>query len=137
MKTFQPTQKEVTRSWHLIDAKDFVLGRLATQVATFLMGKHKADYSAHMDSGDYVVVVNATKVQTTGKKATQKVYRSHSGYPGGMKVVTYEKMMEDHPDRIISHAVSGMLPKNRLHDKRLLRLKIFEGSNHPYEEKFK
>jgi large subunit ribosomal protein L13 len=136
MKTFQPTQKEVTRNWHLLDAKDYVLGRLATKVATYLMGKHKADYSEHMDSGDYVVIINATKVKTTGKKATQKVYRSHSGYPGGLKEVSFEKMMIDHPERIITHAVAGMLPKNRLHDKRLLRLKVFEGSKYPYEEKF-
>jgi large subunit ribosomal protein L13 len=137
MKTFQPTEKEIKREWHLVDAKGEVLGRLATKIATFLIGKHKSDYSAHMDSGDYVVVINAAKIMVTGKKASQKVYRSHSGYPGGFKEVSYEKMMTDFPDRIITHAVSGMLPKNRLRDKRLLRLKVFEGSKYPYEEKFK
>jgi len=121
----------------LIDAKDEVLGRLATKIASLLIGKHKTNYSAHMDSGDYVVVINASKVLVTGKKASQKVYRSHSGYPGGFKEVSYEKMMTEHPERIIIHAVSGMLPKNRLHDKRLLRLKVFEDLKHPYEEKFK
>lgn len=137
MKTYQPTAKEIKREWHLMDAKGEVLGRMATKIATLLMGKHKSDYSAHMDSGDYVVIVNAEKVLVTGKKATQKVYRGHSGYPGGFKEVSFEKMITEHPDRVIIHAVSGMLPKNRLRDKRLLRLKVFEGSKNPYEEKFK
>lgn len=137
MKTYQPTEKEIVRGWHLVDAGGEVLGRLATRIASFLTGKGKAAYSAHMDSGDYVVVVNAAKVILTGKKASQKVYRSHSGYPGGFKEVSFKKMMTEHPERVIIHAVSGMLPKNRLRDKRLLRLKVYGGEKHPYEEKLK
>jgi len=137
MKTYQPTSKEVTRQWHLIDAKGEVLGRLSTQIAKLLMGKHKANYSAHMDSGDYVVVVNCEKIVVTGKKAEQKVYRSHSGYPGGFKEVSYRKMSEEFPDRVIIHAVSGMLPGNRLKDDRLKRLKVVKGDKNPYEDKIK
>jgi large subunit ribosomal protein L13 len=137
MKTYQPTSKEVTRQWHLIDAKGEVLGRLSTQIAKLLMGKHKANYSAHMDSGDYVVVVNCEKIVVTGKKAEQKVYRSHSGYPGGLKEVSYRKMSEEFPDRVIIHAVSGMLPGNRLKDDRLKRLKVIKGDKNPYEDKIK
>lgn len=137
MKTYQPTSKEVTRQWHLIDAKDEVLGRLSTQIAKLLTGKHKSNYSAHMDSGDYVVVVNCEKIVVTGKKAEQKVYRSHSGYPGGLKEVSYRKMSEEFPDRVIIHAVSGMLPGNRLKDDRLKRLKVIKGDKNPYEDKIK
>lgn len=125
MKTYQPKQKEINRQKHIVDAKDRVLGRLATKVAVLLMGKHKAGYSAHLDSGDKVVVINAAKVEITGNKAEQKVYRSHSGYPGGFKEITYKKMLQEHPERIIIHAVSGMLPKNRLRDKRLARLEVY------------
>ena len=104
-KTYQPKQSEVTRSWHLVDAKDFVLGRLSTQVATYLMGKHKPSYSAHIDSGDFVVVVNSEKVLLTGKKKEQKKYRSHSGYPGGFKEVSFERLSQKDPSRIIEFAV--------------------------------
>ena len=124
MKTYQPKQKEINRQQHIVDAKDRVLGRLATEVAILLMGKHKADYSAHLDNGDKVIVINAAEVEVTGNKAEQKVYRGHSGYPGGFKEVTYKKMLKEHPERIIIHAVSGMLPKNRLRDKRLARLEV-------------
>ena len=137
MKTYQLKAKEVKRAWHLIDAKDAVLGRLATRAAALLMGKLKVDYSPHIESGDYVVVVNAEKVKVTGKKAQQKLYRSHSGYPGGFKEVTYAKMSKEHPERIIEHAVSGMLPDNRLKKARMAMLKVIVGEKNPYADKFK
>jgi large subunit ribosomal protein L13 len=137
MKTFQLKTKEVKRSWHLIDAKDAVLGRISSRIAAHLMGKLKVDYSPHIESGDYVVVVNAEKVKVTGKKAVQKLYRSHSGYPGGFKEVTYEKMSKEHPERIIEHAVSGMLPDNRLKKARMAMLKVVKGEKNPFEDKFK
>lgn len=136
MKTFQPTQKEIVRKWHLVNARGEVLGRIASKIAGFLMGKNKATYSAHMDSGDFVVVTNSEKVVLTGKKREQKVYRGHSGYPGGFKEVTFEKMSKEHPERIIQHAVSGMLPDNRLKQDRMARLKVFKGEQHSYEDKF-
>ena len=137
MKTYQPKQKEIKRDWHLVDAKDQVLGRLSTKVAILLMGKQKTTYSAHMDSGDIVVIVNAEKVVTTGKKSLNKVYRSHSGYPGGFKEVTFEKMAKEHPNRIIEFAVNGMLPDNRLKADRMARLFVFKGEKHKYESRFK
>ena len=137
MKTYQPKEKEVKRNWHLMDAKGEVLGRFATKVAKILIGKNKAEYSAHMDNGDYVVVVNSEKIRVTGKKEFQKKYYRHSGYPGGLKEVSYSKMMETFPERIIIHAVSGMLPGNKLKKLRLARLKIFVGEKHPYEDKLK
>jgi large subunit ribosomal protein L13 len=136
-KTYQPTQKEVRRSWHLIDATDQVLGRLSTKVATYLMGKHKPSYSAHMDSGDYVVIINASNIRVTGKKADQKLYRSHSMYPGGFKEIAYTQMKERHPERILEFSIKGMLPENRLTDKRMRRLFVFPTETHPYEAKFK
>lgn len=134
MKTFQPKAKEVKREWHLLDAKGAVLGRLCTQAAVFLMGKHKATYSTHMDSGDFVVIINAEKVEVTGKKDQQKAYRTHSGYPGGFKEKSYQQMMAVHPERIVEHAVSGMIPDNRLKDERMLRLKVVVGDKNPYEK---
>lgn len=136
MKTFQPKEKEIKRSWHLIDAKDGVLGRIATQIAMYLMGKHKPTYSPHLDSGDYVVVINAEKVVLTGKKPLQKVYRHHSGYPGGLKEISLAKMKKEHPERILEHAVSGMLPDNRLKKDRMARLKVLVGERNPYADKF-
>lgn len=137
MKTYQLKSKEVKRNWQLLDAKDAVLGRLSSRIAALLMGKLKVDYSPHIESGDYVVVVNAEKVKLTGKKAQQKVYRSHSGYPGGFKEVTFSKMSKEHPERIIEHAVSGMLPDNRLKKARMAMLKVVVGEKNPYEDKFK
>lgn len=137
MKTYQPKSKEISRTWHLIDAKDQVLGRLSTKIATLLMGKQKSNYSTHMDSGDFVVVVNAEKVLTTGKKSQNKVYRSHSGYPGGFKEVSFEKMSKEHPSRIIEFAINGMLPDNRLKADRMARLFVHKGEKHKYESKFK
>lgn len=136
-KTYQPKEKDVKRGWHLIDAKDQVLGRLSTQIVKLLVGKHKASYSAHMDSGDYVVVVNARDVKVTGAKEDQKVYYGHSQYPGGFKAVAYSKLKAENPTKIIVHAVKGMLPKNKLQAKRLTRLKMFEGAEHTYADKFK
>ena len=134
MKTFQPKAKEVKREWHLMDAKGEILGRLATQIAVFLMGKHKPSYSTHMDSGDFVVVLNAEKIEVTGKKDQKKVYRTHSGYPGGLKERSYQQVMAVHPERILGNAVAGMIPDNRLKDERLMRLKIVIGDKNPYEK---
>jgi large subunit ribosomal protein L13 len=136
VKTHQPKVKEIKRAWHLIDAKGQILGRMATQVATFLIGKHKADYSAHLDCGDYVVVVNASKVELTGKKPIQKKYYSHSGYPGGFKEVSFEKLFSQRPEKVIEHAVSGMLPDNRLKKNRMKRLNVFAKNEHSYKDKF-
>jgi large subunit ribosomal protein L13 len=135
-KTYQPKAKEIVRNWYTVDAKDKVLGRVATEIAKLLMGKHKSTYSTHMDSGDFVVVVNAKDIRITGKKAEQKVYRTHSGYPGGLKEVSYSKMIKERPENVIIHAVFGMLPDNRLKSKRLGRLKVFAGVKHTYEDKF-
>jgi large subunit ribosomal protein L13 len=136
-KTYQPKSKDIERSWHLVDVKGKVLGRVATEIAKYLMGKHKPTYSPHMDSGDYVVVINASKVKLTGKKSLKKVYRHHSGYPGGFKSVSFSKIIDEHPERAIMYAVSGMLPDNRLKKDRLARLKVFAGGSHKYEDKFK
>ncbi len=137
MKTYQPKAGEVKRAWHLVDAKDKILGRFATGVAELLTGKKKAEFSKHMDMGDYVVVINAEKVMVTGRKASQKLYRTHSGYPSGYKEKTYGKMMETNPEKIIEHAVGGMIPDNKLKKPRMLRLKVVAGDKNPYEEKFK
>ena len=135
MKTYQPKAKEVKRNWRLVDAKGEILGRLASKVAQLLTGKGKATYSPHMDSGDYVVVINAEKIEVTGKKKTQKLYRSHSGFPGGFKEVSFAKMSLEKPEEIIKHAVMGMLPDNRLKRDRVTRLKIVVGDKNPYAEK--
>ena len=137
MKTFQPKVKEMKRSWHLVDANGKILGRLATEVAKFLTGKHKATYSSHLDSGDFVVVINAEKVEVTGKKASNKSYRRHSGYPSGFKERSYRQVLEVHPERIIEHAVSGMVPDNRLKKPRMARLKVVAGNVNPFEGEFK
>lgn len=137
MKTYQPKKKEVKRGWHIVDVNGKVLGRVATEIAVLLMGKDKVNFSRHMDSGDYVVVINAKEVKVTGKKEKQKVYRSHSGYPSGLKEVKYSKMLSENPGRIIEKAVRGMLPDNRLKDKRMARLKVFAGDKHPYGDRVK
>jgi large subunit ribosomal protein L13 len=135
-KTFQPTPKDIKREWHLLDAKDEILGRLSTKIASLLIGKGKPTFSRHMDSGDFVVVINAEKIMVTGRKASNKVYITHSGYPGGFKSKKYSSVMEQYPERIIEHAVSGMLPDNRLKDPRMLRLKVVAGDKNPYEDRF-
>ena len=137
MKTYQPSHKTVVREWHLIDAKDAVLGRMASKVATLLMGKHKVDYAPQMDMGDYVVVINAQAVKVTGKKEEQKVYYRHSGYPGGFKEIKLAKLRKEQPAKIIELAVKRMLPTNKLKDKRMARLKVFADDKHSYEDKFK
>jgi len=136
LKTYQPKQKEVKREWHLIDAKGKILGRISTEIAKFLTGKHKPTYSNHMDMGDFVVVINAKDVTLTGRKQKQKVYTRHSGYPGGLKQRTFEQVISTKPERVIESAVSGMLPDNRLKDKRMIRLKVFAGADHKYQDKF-
>lgn len=134
----KPTrQSEIKRDWHLIDAKDKILGRLATQVAELLTGKTKPYFVRHLDCGDYVVVVNAGKVKITGKKETQKQYYRYSGYPGGLKVKTLGQLRKENPTRIIFEAVKGMLPQNKLRDRMLTRLYIFAGEEHPYGDKVK
>jgi large subunit ribosomal protein L13 len=137
MKTYQPKAKDIKRNWHLIDAKDQVLGRMSSHVARLLIGKHKVKYAPHMDMGDNVVVVNAKEVLLTGRKSQQKVYYRHSGYPGGLKEIKFMKMMEDNPARVIELAVSGMLPKNRLHKKRMARLKVYADEKHPHKDRVK
>jgi large subunit ribosomal protein L13 len=136
MITYQPKKKEVKREWFLFDVEGKILGRVASEIATKLMGKDKVNYSQHMDSGNYVVVINAKGIKVTGKKEIQKVYRGHSGYPGGFKEIKYSKVMNENPTKIIHLAVKGMLPDNRLKDKRMARLKIFPGKLHPYSDKF-
>lgn len=135
-KTKVTKAKEIKRNWHLFDAQGEILGRLATKIAKILMGKNKPYYSHNLDSGDYVVVINTAEIEVSGRKRKQKLYRRHSGYPGGFKEITFEKQMERDPKKIIHHAVAGMLPKNKLRDKRLARLKIFIEDKHPYGDKF-
>ncbi len=137
MKTVTPKPAEVKRSWHLIDAKDQVLGRLATRAAVFLMGKHKTDFARHVDWGDHVVIINAAQVAVTGHKETQKLYHRHSGFPGGMTVTTLEQVRASHPDRLILHAITGMLPDNKLQASILSHLHVYPDSKHPYEMHFK
>ena len=133
MKTYSTKAKDIERQWHVIDASGQTLGKLCTQVATLLMGKHKPYYVPTMDTGDYVVVVNASKVRVTGNKAKQKMYYRHSGYPGGLKEVNYTKMMETFPTRVIEHAVRGMLPHTRIGRVMYKKLKVYEGESHPHQ----
>ena len=125
--------KEIKRSWHVFDAEDKVLGRLAAEVSRFLVGKDKVYYSPHLDCGDFVVVINAEKVKVTGNKEVDKVYYRHSGYPGGFKQERLEDLRARRPEEIVRRAVSGMLPKNRLRARRLRRLRVFRGPTHPYQ----
>jgi large subunit ribosomal protein L13 len=133
MKTYSTKASDIHRQWHLLDASGETLGRLATQIATLLKGKHKPIYAPHMDTGDFVVVVNASKVLVTGKKAEQKMYYHHSGYPGGLKSESFNRMIEKHPMRVIEHAVKGMLPHNRQGRAMLRRLKVYAGDTHPHQ----
>jgi large subunit ribosomal protein L13 len=136
MKTFSPKSSQTTRDWHLLDAKGQVLGRLATQVAVWLMGKHKSTFSRHLDQGDHVVVINAAKVTVTGRKADQKLYHRHSGYPGGMKVTSFADLMARDPAQVVTTAVSGMLPDNKLKGQILHHLHVYPSSSHPYAKQF-
>ena len=137
MKTFSPKTADVTHAWHLVDATGQVIGRLATKIAILVMGKHKPTFARHIDSGDHVVVVNAVKIRATGSKELQKVYHRHSGYPGGMRETTLEKMRATKPEEIVIHAVSGMLPKNKLRDVMLKKLHVYAEEVHPYGQHFK
>ncbi len=132
-KTYQPKEGELVPYWHVVDAQGQVLGRLASHVARLLMGKHKPIYTPHLPVGDYVVVINAAKVRVTGRKLTQKLYRRHSGYMGGLKEMPLRDMLARHPERVIELAVKRMLPKNRLGRKLLRRLKVYPGPQHPHE----
>ena len=132
MKSYMARPLEVERKWYVVDAEGRTLGRLATGIAKTLRGKNKPQYTPHVDVGDFVVVVNAEKVVVTGKKAEQKVYRRHSGYPGGLKETSYEQMMERRPTEILRRAVKGMMPKNRLARQQLRKLKIYAGPEHPH-----
>ena len=133
MKTYYAKPGEVQRDWVIVDATDMVLGRLATRVAEILKGKTKPQYTPHVDVGDFVVVINAEKIRLTGNKAAAKNYYSHSGYPGGLKEVSFERMLEKHPERIIEKAVKGMLPKNSLGRSMGKKLKVYAGPEHPHE----
>ncbi len=133
MKTYSTKAKDIERQWHVIDASGQTLGRLATDVARLLMGKHKPYYVPTMDTGDYVVVINAAKVRVTGNKTSKKMYYRHSGYPGGLKEVNYAKMMETFPNRVIEHAVRGMLPHTRIGRVMFKKLKVYEGASHPHQ----
>ena len=132
IKQYNPSVSAVVSDWQVIDASGQVLGRLATQVATLLMGKHRPTYVPHMLSGDFVIVINASEVKVTGLKAEKKVYKRHSQYPGNLKEIPYTRMQERHPERIIELAVKGMLPKSKLGRQMLKRLKIYPGAEHPH-----
>lgn len=132
MKTFSAKPHEVERDWFVVDGTDKVLGRLATEVARRLRGKHKAEYTPHVDTGDYIVVINAEKVRVTGAKNTDKMYYHHSGFPGGIKSISFEKLIAKAPERVIETAVKGMLPKNPLGRDMYRKLKVYKGAEHPH-----
>ncbi len=127
MKTYSVKQSDIVRETHVIDAADKILGRVATEISKLLMGKHKAMFSRNSDLGDNVIVINAAKIQVTGNKPEQKLYYWHSNYPGGFRNISYARLLEEHPERIILFAVDGMLPHNHLHDKMMKRLKVYAG----------
>ena len=133
MNTYVPKLGEITRDWWLVDAEGLTLGRLATVVATHLRGKHKPTFVPFLDTGDHVVIINAEKVRLTGKKLATKMYRRHSGYPGGLKEVTAEKLQQRYPERILEFAVKGMLPKGPLGRQMFKKLKVYKGSAHPHQ----
>ena len=132
MKTYNPKAGDIERQWHVLDASGKTLGRLAIKVAALLMGKHKPMFTPNQDTGDYVIVINAAKVHVTGDKMKQKLYYRHSGYPGGLKTVTLEKMMQTNPIRVIELAVKGMLPHTRLGESMRKKLKVYAGETHPH-----
>ena len=133
MKTEFPSKNEVVRAWHVIDADNAVLGRVASEAARVLMGKHKPTYTPFLDTGDHVVVINAAKVRLTGRKEEQKVYRRHSGYPGGLIEIGARKMRATHPTRIVESAIAGMLPKTKLGKQMVKKLKVYAGDKHPHQ----
>jgi large subunit ribosomal protein L13 len=133
MKTYNAKHEDMVKDWYLIDAEGQILGRLASEIARRLRGKHKPIYTPYVDAGDFVIVVNAGKVSLTGKKMSDKVYYHHSGYPGGLRETSAGKMLQDHPEKVLFFAVRGMLPKNSLGRKMLKKLKIYTGNDHPHE----
>ena len=133
MRTFSPKAGDIHRQWHVIDASDVVLGRLASHAAILLRGKHKPIFAPHIDTGDFVIVVNADKIVLTGRKLEQKLAHRHSGYPGGLRSVAYGDLLEQHPERVIEKAVKGMLPKNSLGRSQLRKLKVYAGPDHPHQ----
>jgi large subunit ribosomal protein L13 len=133
VRTYSPKPGDVQRQWHVIDANDVVLGRLATQAATLLRGKHKPTYAPHIDTGDFVIIINADKVALTGNKLLQKVEHRHSGYPGGLRSTSYQELLAKNPRRVIEKAVKGMLPHNTLGRQMLSKLKVYAGPEHPHK----
>ena len=133
MKTYVPKQEEITRTWYLVDAEGKTLGRLASEIAKILKGKHKPIYSPHLDVGDYIVVVNADRVAVTGRKMDDKMYYRHTGYPGGLRERNLRDLLQRHPTHALKFAVKGMLPKNRLGRKMIKKLKIYAGPKHPHQ----
>ena len=132
MKTYTATPATIKRGWYLVDATDKVLGRLASEIAKRLRGKHKASYTPHVDTGDYIVVINAEKIRITGNKRTDKVYYKHSGWPGGLKTITFDKLQDKAPEKIIEVAVKGMLPKGPLGRTMFRKLKVYSGAEHQH-----
>ncbi len=133
MKTYIKPVNEIERKWYLVDAEDRILGRLASRIASILMGKEKPWYCDFLDTGDFLIVVNADKVMLTGKKWEKKTYYAHSGYPGGLKEILAKDLLSKHPERLMTFAVKGMLPKNKLGRKMLKKLKVYAGSDHPHQ----
>ncbi len=133
MRTFSPKDSDITRQWHVIDATDVVLGRLASHVAVLLRGKHKPIFAPHVDTGDFVIVINADKISLSGAKLEDKKAYRHSGYPGGLRAVSYKDLMDKHPERAVEKAVKGMIPKNSLGRKTLSKLKVYAGPTHPHQ----
>jgi len=133
MKTEFPSKNEVVRAWHVINADNAVLGRIASEAARVLMGKHKPTYTPFLDTGDHVVVINAAKVRLTGRKEDQKLYRRHTGYPGGLIEIQAKRMRATHPTRMIESAISGMLPKSKLGKQMVRKLKVYAGDKHPHQ----
>ena len=132
MKTFSAKAAETNHDWFVVDAAEKTLGRLASEIAHRLRGKHKPEYTPHVDTGDYIVVINAEKVRVTGKKTTDKMYHAHTGYPGGIKSISFEKLIAKAPERVIQGAVKGMLPRNPLGRAMFKKLKVYAGSEHPH-----
>lgn len=132
MRTYSPKPGEITRTWHVIDATDVVLGRLASQAAVLLRGKHKPSFAPHMDTGDFVIIINAEKVALTGAKKQQKMDYRHSGFPGGLSATSYSELLESNPRRAVEKAVKGMLPHNKLGRQQIKKLKVYAGPQHPH-----
>lgn len=132
-QTYYAKQGEVAKKWHIVDAEDISLGRMSTEIATILMGKHRPEYTPHIDTGDFVIVTNASKVGLTGKKAQQKLKMRYTGYPGGLKAETFGSLRDRRPEKLVEDAVRRMLPKNRLGRQMLKKLKVYPGSEHPHQ----